>query len=215
MATKKRRRPNKKKNFLQQLRMRMRKQEPDFKPDAKVATFAKTARLTKQQQLRLGKWLLYSLTVILCLVVQDVLMGQLNFLGATTDLAVSAILLITVIEGTEVGSLFVLIASTLYYFSGSAPGAYSIGLLSFLGIAAVLLRQMYLHRSKGSIVLCAGLALMGYELGLLAVGLFQGLTLANRAHTFVLTGVYGVLTMLPLYPLIYKIGLIGGNTWKE
>ena len=214
MATKKRRRPNKKKSFLSRLRL-PRKQEPDFKPDAKVATFAKTARLTKQQQLRLGKWLLYSLTVVLSLVVQDVLMGQLNFLGATTDLAVSAILLITVIEGTEVGSLFVLIASTLYYFSGSAPGAYSIALLSFLGIAAVLLRQMYLHRSKGSIILCAGLAQMGYELGLLAVGLFEGLTLVSRAHTFVLTGVYGILTMVPLYPLIYKIGLIGGNTWKE
>ena len=214
MATKKRRRPNKKKSFLSRLRL-PRKQEPDFKPDAKVATFAKTARLTKQQQLRLGKWLLYSLTVVLSLVVQDVLMGQLNFLGATTDLAVSAILLITVIEGTEVGSLFVLIASTLYYFSGSAPGAYSIALLSFLGIAAVLLRQMYLHRSKGSIILCAGLAQMGYELGLLAVGLFEGLTLVSRAHTFVLAGVYGILTMVPLYPLIYKIGLIGGNTWKE
>ena len=214
MATKKRRRPSKKKSFLQQLRL-PRKQEPDFKPDAKVATFAKTARLTKQQQLRLGKWLLYSLTVVLCLVVQDVLMSQLNFLGATTDLAVSAILLITVIEGTEVGSLFVLIASTLYYFSGSAPGAYSIALMSFLGIAAVLLRQMYLHRSKGSIVLCAGLAQMGYELGLLAVGLFEGLTLAGRSYAFVLTGVYGILTMVPLYPLIYKIGLIGGNTWKE
>ena len=214
MATKKRRRPNKKKSFLSRLRL-PRKQEPDFKPDAKVATFAKTARLTKQQQLRLGKWLLYSLTVVLSLVVQDVLMGQLNFLGATTDLAVSAILLITVIEGTEVGSLFVLIASTLYYFSGSAPGAYSIALLSFLGIAAVLLRQMYLHRSKGSIILCAGLAQLLYELGLLAVGLFEGLTLVSRAHTFVLTGVYGILTMVPLYPLIYKIGLIGGNTWKE
>ena len=215
MATRKRRRPNKKKSFLQQLQLRMRKQEPDFKPDAKVATFAKTTRLTRQQRLRLGKWSLYTLTVILCLVVQDVLMGQLNFLGATTDLAVSAILLITVIEGTEVGSLFVLIASTLYYFSGSAPGAYSIGLMSVLGIAAVLFRQMYLHRSKGSIVLCAGLAQLGYEIGLLAVGLFEGLTLVNRAYSFVLTGVYGILTMLPLYPLIYKIGLIGGNTWKE
>ena len=215
MATRKRRRPNKKKSFLQQLQLRMRKQEPDFKPDAKVATFAKTTRLTRQQRLRLGKWSLYTLTVILCLVVQDVLMGQLNFLGATTDLAVSAILLITVIEGTEVGSLFVLIASTLYYFSGSAPGAYSIGLMSVLGIAAVLFRQMYLHRSKGSIVLCAGLAQLGYEIGLLAVGLFEGLTLVNRAYSFVLTGVYGILTMLPLYSLIYKIGLIGGNTWKE
>ena len=215
MATRKRRRPNKKKSFLQQLLLLRRKQEPEFKPDAKVATFAKTARLTRQQQLRLGKWALYTLTVVMCLVVQDVLMGQLNFLGATTDLAVSAILLITVIEGTEVGSLFVLIASTLYYFSGSAPGAYSIALMSFLGIAAVLLRQMYLHRSKGSIVLCAGLAQVGYELGLLAVGLFQGLTRVGRTHSFVLTGVYGILTMLPLYDLIYKIGLIGGNTWKE
>lgn len=212
MATKKRRRPNRKSSFPS-FRLPKR-QEPDFKPDARVSTW-KTLRLTRLQQLRLTKWGLYTLTVILCLVVQDVIMSQLNLLGATTDLAVSAILLITVIEGTEVGSLFVLIASTLYYFSGTAPGAYSIGLLTFLGVAAVLLRQMYLHRSKGSIILCAAVALMGYELGLFAVGLFSKLTLLSRLHSFVLTGIYGILTMLPLYPLIYKIGLIGGNTWKE
>ena len=214
MATRKRRRPPKKKSLLASFRL-PKKKEPDFKPDAKVATFAKTARLTRLQRLRLGKWALYILTIVLCLVVQDVLMSQLNLLGATTDLAVSAILLITVIEGTEVGSLFVLIASTLYYFSGTAPGAYAIGLMTFLGIAAVLLRQMYLHRSKGSIILCAGLAQMGYELGLFVVGIASELTLWGRLHSFVLTGIYGILTMVPLYPLIYKIGLIGGNTWKE
>ena len=214
MATRKRRRPNKKKSLFPAFKL-PRKTEPDFKPDAKVATFAKTARLTKQQQLRLSKWALYILTIILCLVVQDVVMSQLNLLGATTDLAVSAILLITVIEGTEVGSLFVLIASTLFYFSGSAPGAYSIGLITFPGVAAVLFRQMYLHRSRGSIILCAGFAQICYEMGLFAVGMFSELTLTSRVHSFVLTGVYGILTMLLLYPLIYKIGLIGGNTWKE
>ena len=187
----------------------------DFKPDAQVSTWTKTTRMTAQQRLRLLKWVLYIGVIILALVVQDVIMSQLNILGGTTDLAVAVILLITVIEGTEVGSLFVLIASTLYYFSGTAPGAYSIGLLCFLGIAAVMFRQLYWHRSKGSIVLCTGIALMGYELGLFGVGLFSELTLWSHFGNFLLTGIYSCATLPAFYPLIYKIGLIGGNTWKE
>lgn len=187
----------------------------DFKPDAKVSTWTKTARMTQQQRLRLLKWVLYTAVIILALVVQDVIMGQLNLLGGTTDLPAAVILLITVIEGTEVGSLFVLIASTLYYFSGTAPGAYSIGLLCALGIAAVMFRQLFWHRSKGSIVLCTGIALLGYELGLFAVGLFSQLTLWNYFGDFLLTGIYSCVSLLVFYPLIYKIGLIGGNTWKE
>ena len=196
-------------------KIRRKKDSMDFKPDAKVSTWAKTARLTALQRQRLLKWTLYVLVIVLSLVVQDVLMSQFNILGGTTDLAVAVILLITVIEGTEVGSLFVLIASTLYYFSGSAPGAYCIGLMTVLGIAAVMFRQLFWHRSKGSIVLCAGIALMGYELGLFAVGLFNELTLWDYFGNFLLTGVYSCLSLLAFYPLIYKIGLIGGNTWKE
>ena len=187
----------------------------EFKPDAKTATWIKTVRLTQLQQQRLLKWALYILVIVLALVIQDVIMSQLRLFGATTDLAVCVILMITVIEGTEVGSLFVLAASLAYYFSGSAPGAYSIGLLSFLGIAAVMFRQMYLHRSRGSITLCTAIAVMGYELGLFAVGIFSELTLWPRLPYFVLTGAYNALVLIPLYPLICKIGLIGGNTWKE
>ena len=194
---------------------RRRKIDSEFKPDPRSATVFKTLRLTRLQQLRLLKWGLYILTILLALVVQDVIMSRVRLLGATTDLTVCAILLIAVIEGTEVGSLFLLIASTLYFFSGSAPGAYSIGLMTFFGVAAVIFRQMYLSRSRGSIVLCAGAAQMAYELGLYAVGLFLGLTRWDRIGSFALTGVYTVLLMIPLYPLICKIGLIGGNTWKE
>lgn len=194
---------------------RKRKDSMDFKPDAKVSTWVKTARMTAQQRQRLLKWVLYVATIVLALVVQDVLMSQLNLFGGTTDLPVAVILLITVIEGTEVGSLFVLIASTLYYFSGTAPGAYCIGLMTALGIAAVIFRQLYWHRSKGSIVLCTGIALMGYELGLFGVGLFNELTLWSHFSAFVLTGIYSCASLLAFYPLIYKIGLIGGNTWKE
>ena len=194
---------------------RNRKYDPDFKPDAQTSTWVKTNKLTLQQRLRLLKWSLYTGVIILALVIQDVIMSQLNFLGGTTDLPVAVILLITVIEGTEVGSLFVLIASTLYYFSGTAPGAYSIGLMCALGIAAVMFRQLYWHRSKGSIVLCAAIALMGYELGLFTVGLLSELTLWNHFGNFLLTGMYSCALLPAIYPLIYKIGLIGGNTWKE
>lgn len=192
-----------------------KKDAVEFKPDAKTATWLKTARLTRQQRLRLTKWVLYVLTAVLCLVVQDVVMSQFNLFGATTDLAVSVILLITVIEGTEVGSLFVLIASALYYFSGSAPSAWCVGLMNFLGVTAVLLRQMYWHRSKGSIVMCSGIAVIAYEMGLFVVGILSGLTLWSRMGAFLLSGLYSALTMIPLYSLIYKIGQIGGNTWKE
>ena len=151
----------------------------------------------------------------MCLVVQDVIMSQIRILGATTDLAVCAILLITVLEGTEVGSLFVLIASTVYYFSGSAPFPYCVALMTILGTAATMLRQMFWHRSKGSIVLCTALALTGYEIGLFVIGILQELTRWDRIGSFLMTALYSSLVLIPLYNLIYKIGLIGGNTWKE
>ena len=193
----------------------LKKKDNDFKPDAKVSTWSKTSRLTRQQRLRLGKWALYIAVIVLALVVQDVLMSQLNFFGGTTDLPVAVILLITVIEGTEVGSLFVLLASLFYYFSGTAPGAYSIALMTGFGIAAVMFRQLFWHRSKGSILLCTAIALMGYELGLFVVGLLSELTLWKHFGAFLLCGLYSCASLLLFYPLIYKIGLIGGNTWKE
>ena len=194
---------------------RKNKDFADFKPDVTTATWLKTTRLTQQQRLRLTKWGCYVLTMVLALVIQDTIMSQFRLFGSTTDLAVCVILLITVLEGTDVGSLFVLLASSFYYFSGSAPGAYCVLLLTALGIAATLLRQMYWHRSKGSVLLCAMLALMGYELGLFVVGIMTELTWAGRIGSFVMTGIYSSLLMIPLYPLVYKIGLIGGNTWKE
>ena len=214
MANKKQQPQKQKKSSFWDIKWK-KKDDLDFKPDAKVSTWGKTARLTRLQQLRLAKWVLYVLTVILCLVVQDVVMSRIRVFGATTDLAVCAILLITVIEGTEVGSLFVLIASVLYYFSGSAPGAYVVALLTFLGVASVIFRQMYWHRSKGSIVLCAAIAIMAYQLALFVVGLVTELTTWNRLGIFLLNGLYSAAAMIPLYPLIHKIGLIGGNTWKE
>lgn len=187
----------------------------EFRPDPKPILWLKSLRLTKLQQLRLLKWVLYVITIVGALVIQDVIMSRVHLLGATTELAIPVILLITVIEGTEVGSLFVLIASVLYFYTGSAPNAISIGLLCFPGIFACLLRQMFWHRSRASITLFAGLAAMVYALGMYVAGVAQGLTRWDTLPLFALSGAYNVLAMIPLYPLIFKIGQIGGNTWKE
>ena len=194
---------------------RFARKEQDFKPDPETSTWLKTSRMTRQQRLRMTKWVLYILTCILCLVVQDVMLSQIRLFGATTDLAVCAILLITILEGTEIGSVFVLIASLLYYFSGSAPTAVCIGLLTYIGVAATLLRQMYWHRSRGSILLCAMIAVTVYEFGLFITGISQEVTVFSRIGYIGLTSIYSCLAMIPLYSLIHKIGLIGGNTWKE
>ena len=212
---KKTRKPGATKTLTQLFKKRKLGRDMDFKPDVRKATWIKTRKLTKLQQLRLIRWTLYVLTTVLAVVLQDVIMSQFSIFGATTDLPACAILLITVMEGTEVGSVFVLLASVLYYFSGNAPTAWCIGLLSVFGIGATLFRQMFWHRSKGSIVLCSAIALTCYELGLFTVGLTNGLTHWGRLPAFAMTAVFSCLVLIPLYSLIYKIGLIGGNIWKE
>ena len=207
--------PSATKTLAELFKQRKLRKDLEFKPDVQKATWAKTTRLTKLQRLRLLRWTLYVLTVVGCLVVQDVIMSQFSILGATTDLPACGILLITVMEGTEIGSLFVLITSFLYYFSGNAPSAWCIFLLTLFGVGATLFRQMYWHRSKGSIILCSAIAMTAYELGLFVVGMVSELTHWGRLPSFTLTAVYSCLVMIPLYSLIYKIGLIGGNTWKE
>jgi len=191
------------------------RRKAEFRPDAESSGLLKVLHLTHVQRDSLLKWGLYITVIVVLLTIQDVIMSQISIFDATTDLVACVILLITVIEGVDVGSIFVLIASSLYYFSGSSPGPYSIALLTFLGIGACLFRQVYWHRNHASIVLCAGLALMLYEIGTFAVGFFSELTRLDRFHSFLIAGGLSVAVMIPLYSLIHMIGQIGGNTWKE
>lgn len=207
--------PRRKKASALSMRSPFRRKVADFRPDTMGSGWSTRFHLTHVQRDTLLKWgSIVGLCILLCMI-QDVIMSQIHIFGATTDLVVSAILLITVMEGVDVGSTFVIIASMLYYFTGSAPGPYCILLLTFLGIGASMFRQIYLHRGLMSIVFCAGVALMLYEIGTYGIALFQGLTHWGRIFHFLVTGGMSWAFMLALYPLINKIGLIGGNTWKE
>lgn len=187
----------------------------EFRPDKVQRSLTKLLHLTRLQKKQILQWSLYGLLCLVLLIIQDVVMSRVSFHGATTDLVPAAILLITVISDAYAGSLFVLIASTLYEFSGSAPGPYVIGYLTVLGVAAALFRQSVWRRGFRSNVLCAGLALLLYELAIWGTGVFLSLTYWSRIGVFALTWGLSFLVMLALYPLTRKIQKIGGETWKE
>ena len=187
----------------------------EFKPDPTGSDPRKIFHLTSLQRHRIVKWALYGALLLVALLLQDTMLSRVRFSGATTDLAVCVILLVGILEGPEEGGLFALAASVFYYFSGSAPGVYVIILLTAVAIAGGLFRQGYWSQGLSSTMLCTGLALVAYELGLMLIGIFLNLTTWSRLGVFVLTALLSTIAILPLYPLARVIGQIGGEPWKE
>lgn len=187
----------------------------EFKPDPKTTNFLKRLYMTRQQRMTLLKWAVFSMTGIALLLIQDVIMSRIHISGATTDLPIAFILLVGIYEGLENGSVFALAASLFYWFSGSAPGPYSIALLCVLTVFVGLFRHVFWNRSFGSIGLCVMISIMLYEMLLFVIGLFMGRTILDRAGVFALTGAFTCITMLPMYPLVRAISKIGGESWKE
>ncbi len=187
----------------------------EFKPDDLGAGLLSRLHLTKLQQRQLLRWTLFALVCVVGSILQDVIMSRVSILGATTDLVPCAILLITVAIGSEQGSYFVLIASALYYFTGSAPGPFVIAFLSILGLVGALFRESFWRRGFASDVLCASVAMLAYELATFGTGVFIGLTTWHRFGVFLLTAALSIAVMIPLYSAVSAIDKIGGETWKE
>ena len=198
-------------------RRRKKRKQPlyEFKPDPKGTNYLKRLYMTRLQRLTILKWATFAMTGVLLLVIQDVIMSQVRFSGATTDLPVAFILLVGLYEGLEKGSVFTLIASLLYWFSGSAPTPICVALLCILVIVIGLFRQLYWHRSFGSIAMCTSICIMLYEMALFVIGLASGLTILPRVSVFALTGGITCITMLPMYPLVRVISKIGGESWRD
>lgn len=190
------------------------KRKNEFRPDKNRSAIHRLY-LTKKQRLSVLKWLLMTVALVLLSIVQDVILCRVSIFGATTDLVPYAILLVCVILDPEVGCLFALISSAVYYFSGSAPGPYVIALLTLLGVLVAILRQSYLRFSFGTVCLCAAVAILVYELALFVIGLLLDYTTGKAVLHFLLTGAFGVVLVPALYPVFTAIAKIGGETWKE
>ncbi len=187
----------------------------EFRPDKPRSTWLSKLHLTQKQRRSLLKWCLYGAVLLVLSVLQDVLFSRLRLFGAATELVPCAIFLICILEGTQSGSGFALVAALLYWFSGTAPGGYAMVLIVALAIFASMFRQSYLQAGFGAAVVCTAGAMVLYELGLFASGLLLGLTHWGRIGGFLLTAGMSLLAAPVLYPAILSIEAIGGETWKE
>lgn len=184
----------------------------EFKPDKPRSGFLSKLFLTQKQRRSILKWGLYTLVLVVLSLLQDVLLSRIRLFGGTTELVPCGIFLICILEGLERGSVFSLIAALVYLFSGSAAGYYSVVFITALAVVVTAFRQNYLQQGFGAALLCAGAAMLAYELAVYVITLFLG---QARPDAFWGCLVTAVLT-LPAVPALYPIFLtIGGNTWNE
>lgn len=187
----------------------------EFKSDKPHSGFWGKLYLTKKQRKELLKWSLYGALLLLLSLLQDVVLCRIHLLGATTELVPVGIFLICILEGAESGSIFALVSSLLYLFSGTAAGPYSMVFITALAVGVTIFRQAYLQKGVAAAILCAGVAMFVYEILQFLMGLFLGLTIPVRLLGFVITASLSVIAIPLLYPIALSIGTIGGETWKE
>lgn len=187
----------------------------EFRPDKPQVSWASKLHLTQKQRKSLLKWALYALLLLVLSLLQDVVLSRFRLFGATTDLVPCAIILICILEGSQKGSIFALVSSAFYLFSGSAAGPYCLILITFLAIIVCIFRQGYLQEGFAAAMLCTVFAVVVYEAAVFAIGYVMGLTIPSRIIGFGVTAVLSCLAAPVLYPIILSIASIGGETWKE
>jgi len=187
----------------------------DFKPDKPYSGFLNKLYLTQKQRKAVLKWFLYAMVLLALSILQDVVLCNLQLMGATTDLVPCGIFLICLLEGVETGSVFSLVSAFMYLFSGAAPGPVTVVLVTAVSVGVCLFRQSYLQKGFSTAMLCMVIALFLYELAVFAIGLFLGLTIPPRLIGFCITAGLSLLAVPVLYPIVLAIGAIGGESWKE
>ena len=193
----------------------MWKRKHEFKPDRTDSGTLSKLYITKKQRLRLLRWFLFALCLVVLSLVQDVAMCRIRLFGATTDLVSGGILLICMLISVDESAVFSLCAATIYYFTGFAAGPHAILLLTALGTLFNIFRHSYLRKSLVSTILCAGLALMVYELAIFLVALFLEFTTFSRIGYVCLSGLVTCFLMPLQYPVYVSVSKIGGESWKE
>lgn len=185
----------------------------EFKPDKPYAGFFAKLVLTQKQWRQVLKWALYALVLVVLSVLQDVLLSRVRVFGATTELVPCGVFIICLLEGMSKGSVFALVASFIYLFTGTAAGMYSAVFITFLAVGIMALRQGYLQSGFGTAMLCTAGALLVYKLAEFVFGMFLGKTTLSQLGSFPMTAVLTMVAAPLIYPVCKAIG--GGDVWKD
>lgn len=187
----------------------------EFQPDKPRSSWLSKLYLTKLQRKNLLKWFLYGMILLVLSLLQDVVLCRFRLFGATTELVPVGILLICVMEGAQKGSVFALVASALYVFSGTAAGPHAMVGITIMAIVVCIFRQAYLQKTFFALLLCVAFAMVVYEALIFLVAIFLGNTFPDRWIGFAFTTGLSLIAVPILYPLVAFVSSIGGETWKE
>lgn len=193
----------------------MARKKITFRPDPTGSGILSKLYITKRQRRGMLRWALYSAACIGVLVLQDVILTRLRLFGGTFDLAPLAILTVCVLEGAERGSVFALLASVFYAYSGSAPGIFVITVLTAICVLTAVFRQNFLQPGFNSSWLSCSAAGLVYQLTVFAIGAFMGQTHWGRLSVFLMNALLGAALLPAVYPAFHAIAKIGEDTWKE
>lgn len=187
----------------------------EFQPDKPYSNWLSKLQLTKYQQKQALKWCLYALLLLVLSVAQDVVLCRIRIFGGSTDLIPCCIFLICILEGTEKGCVFSLVAALGYLLSGTAPGPHVLILITIVAVVTAALRQSYLQPGLPATLLCTALAMVIYELAVFGYCLLVGYAIFPRIVSFLMPALLSTAAALVIYPLAKAISAIGGNLWNE
>ena len=187
----------------------------EFQPDKPYSNWLSKLQLTQQQRRQALKWCFHALVLLVLSLLQDVVLCRFRFLGGSTELVPCGIFIICILEGSQRGSVFALLAAVFYLLSGSSPGPQILVLITVLAVLAAVLRQTYLHPGLPATFLCTTLAMLFYELAVFGSCLLLGYTDAGRFVSFLVPALLSVLAVPLIYPFAKAIRAIGGETWNE
>ena len=187
----------------------------DFREDKPHSGFWGKLYLTPKQRKGILKWTLYGVLLVVLSLLQDAVLCKVRIMGAITELVPVGIFVICLLEGAESGSIFALVASLLYLFSGTAAGPYTMLFITVLAVGVTIWRQAYLQKGFVAALLCAGAATVSLQMLQFVTGLFLQVTLPGRYVGFLITAGLSVLAIPVLYPIVLGGGGVGGGRWKE
>ena len=187
----------------------------EFQPDKPYSTWLSKLQLTKQQRKQVLKWCLYALVLIVLSLMQDVVLCRFRFWGGTTALVPCGIFTICMLEGTQKGCIFALVASFMFLLSGSSPGAHAIVLITVLSVLLCAMQQTYLQVGFPAVLLSTVLAMVLYEAAIFGFCLLVGQVTIGKYMSFVIPAALSIAVVPLIYPFVKAIHGIGGGIWNE
>lgn len=193
----------------------MHKKQMGFRRTTLPIPFWEKFLLTRRQWRHVLQWIALSGTFLMTLLLQDVLLSRIRIMNVSVDLVPCFLLVLCMLQGAEHSCVFVLLASLVYAWSGSGPGLSGIPWITILAILLAIVRQTYLRQGFWTLLLCTGVGLFLYEIGIFVVAVCMGHTGWMHVDVACWTALDTLVLVPILCPMLVAIGRIGGEPWIE